>query len=47
MGKNSKSTQDAVKTGAILEGVRKYLLWVPAVILMFALVMLLKSFSYF
>ena len=48
MGKNSKATQDAAKTAALMEGDRNYLLWVLAAILnIFALVMLLKSFSYF
>ena len=47
MGKNSKSTQDAAKMGAILEGDRKYLSWILAVILIFTLVIVLKSFAYF
>lgn len=48
MGKNSKATEDAAKTAAALEGDRSYSLWVLAAVLnIFALVMLLKSFSYF
>jgi len=48
MGENNKVTEDAAKTAALLEGDRNYSLWVLAAVLnIFALVMLLKSFSYF
>jgi hypothetical protein len=48
MAKNSKATEDAAKSAAVLEGDRNFPLWVLAAVLnIFALVMLLKSFSYF